>query len=193
MKKYIFLVITLFIISAIFGYYYGEKIFSEDSIDSNLKLQQNSENKINIDNTNTLETINQEIKILPSTKLGIRKKFKTWSHTSFEFVELPEELINKTEDEIKQLYPDWNIDEFHENKVILSKEFDGICDEHFFMTLGNEYIEIYRLLDEKNTKVLYQSTDINTKYLTKEDIEKLKKGIYIYGKDILNSAIEDFE
>ena len=36
---------------------------------------------------------------------------------------------------------------FFENKVVLYKEVEGICDEHFVLTLGEQYIEIYKITE----------------------------------------------
>lgn len=40
---------------------------------------------------------------------------------------------------------------------------------------------------------MYTSTGITKDYLTPEDISNLQKGIYVYGKENINLAIEDFE
>ena len=124
--------------------------------------------------------------------LRLKKLYKDCNHISFEFVDLPSELVNKNKEEIEQVYGDWKIEEFFENKVVLYKEVAGICDEHFYITLGEEFIEIYKFIDENN-KVLYNTTQISREYLTKQDILKLENGIKLYGKDKLNSVIEDFE
>ena len=191
LRKYIYWGIILFFISLIIGYFFGNEMFL--GVNSNIINTNNNINKVE-DTTNTvLPTIAREIKILPTTKLGLKKYHKSCNHISFEFVELPEEFINKTEDNIKAEYPEWDIEEFYENKVILYKEVEGICDEHFFITLGNEFIEIYKYMDENNNKLLYKTTDLSKNYLTAEDIEKLEKGIILYGKDRLSSVIEDYE
>ena len=194
MKKYIYWGIILFFISLVIGYLFGNEMFL--GLNSNNVNRNNINNNINKvdDTTNTvLQTIAREIKILPNTKLGLKKYHKSCNHISFEFVELPEEFVNKTEEDIKKIYPHWEVEEFYENKVILYKEVEGICDEHFFITLGNEFIEIYKYIDENNNKMLYKTTDLSKNYLTTEDIEKLEKGIILYGKDRLSSVIEDFE
>lgn len=194
MKKYIFWGIVLFMISLAIGYFYGQRIFSgtalveENTITNNNKVEQNK-----IPTNTVIQTSYEEIKILPSTKLGIKKLYKGCNHISFEFVELPKELINKTKEEVEKIYKDWKIEEFYENKVILYKEVEGICDEHFLITLGDKFVEVYKFTDENYNKILYTVTDISKEYLTEEDIEKLKNGIKLYGKNMLNSALEDFE
>lgn len=189
MRKYIYWGIILFVISVVIGYFFGNDIFL--GINS---MKNTSKVKENLQQTNeVLPTISREIKILPNTNLGLKRKHLGCNHVSFEFVDLPKELINKTEDEVKTLYKEWKIEEFFENKVILYKEVKGICDEHFYIGLGEEFIEIYRVIDEKENKVLYKKTDVSKNYLTEEDIKKLEEGIKVYGKDILSSVIEDFE
>ena len=190
MKKYILWGIILFIISLIIGYYYGQTFFltSGINLEKEDKLQEDT-----ITENIVIETSYEEIKILPSTKLGLKKTYKGCDHTSFEFVELPSELVNKTKAEVEQFYKEWEIEEFYENKVILTKEVEGICEEHFVITIGDEFVEIFRVIDKEKNTMLYNTTDISKEYLTKEDLEKLEEGISIYRKDQLNAILEDFE
>ena len=122
----------------------------------------------------------------------MKKYYKECGHFKFNYSELPNEIINLTKDEIKNLYPDWNIEKFSNNEVVLSKEINEKCDEHFVLRLGEENIEIFRDLKGGEEK-LYKFTNISKDYLTDIDIQKLKDGIYVYGIGNLNSAIEDFE
>ena len=192
LRKYIFLGIVLFIISLMVGYFYGQRIFEgtalvEEQSSKNENLVTNK-----IDTNQVVQTSYEDIKILPSTNLGFKKLYKGCNHISFEFVDLPSELINKNKEEVEVVYGDWKVEEFLENKVVLYKEVEGICDEHFLITLGEEFIEIYKFTDVNN-KVLYLKTEIGREYLTEQDILKLENGINLYGKDKLNSVIEDFE
>ena len=52
------------------------------------------------------------------------------------------------------------------------------------------------VIDQANEKGVYkeiEQTEINTKYLSEEDQEKLAKGILIVGENKLNSTLEDYE
>ena len=189
LKKYIFWGMILFIISLMVGYFYGQRIFEGTALVENTVI---SDDKINEEKDEIVPTSYEDIKILPSTKLGLRKLYKDCNHTSFEFVELPSELINKSKEEVEKKYGDWKVEEFFANKVILYKEVPGICDEHFFLTLGEQFVEIYKLTDKEN-KILYQNTNISREYLTEQDILKPENGISLYGIGQLNSTIEDFE
>ena len=189
MGRYIRWGIVIFMLAISAGYFWGDNIFCGIN---GMKNVDNSSKNIILKNE-VLPTISKEIKILPNTNFGLKRKHIECNHISFEFIDLPTELINKTEDEVKNLYKDWKIEEFYENKVILFKEVDGICDEHFYITLGEEFVEIYKIIDKKESRVLYKTTQINKMYLAEEDIKKLEEGISIYGRDILSSVIEDFE
>lgn len=192
LRKYIFWGMVLFIISLLVGYYYGQRIFEGTALveEKSGKSEEVSINKIGT--KQVVQTSYEDIKILPTTNLGLKKLYKGCNHISFEFIDLPSELINKNKEEVEKAYGDWEIEEFYKNKVVLYKEVEGICDEHFFITLGEKFIEIYRFTDENN-KVLYTTTDVGREYLTEQDILKLENGINLYGKDKLNSVIEDFE
>ena len=76
--------------------------------------------------------------------------------------------------------------------MVLSQDVDGYCDEHYVLKLGDDNIEVYKLLEKNKTK-LYKDTNISKEYLTTEDFNSLREGIYVYGIKNLNSAIEDFE
>ena len=51
----------------------------------------------------------------------LRKNYLDCKHSVSKEVELPEELVNLTEDEIKSNYPKWNVEEFDDDEVILYK------------------------------------------------------------------------
>lgn len=192
LRKYIFWGMVLFIISLMVGYFYGQRIFEGTALVE--EANDKNENIIidKIDGNQAIQTSYEDVKILPSTNLGFKKKYTDCNHISFEFVDLPSELINKNKEEVEEVYGDWEVEEFFENKVVLYKEVSGICDEHFYITLGEEFVEIYKFTDENN-KVLYDTTQIGKEYLTEQDILKLENGINLYGEDKLNSVIEDFE
>ena len=70
-------------------------------------------------------------------------------------------------------------DEEEKEMVYLIKEYKG-------------NIAIY-VIDEQGKEHLREVTHILTKYLTNIDIEILKEGIRVEGKEALNKALEDYE
>lgn len=131
-------------------------------------------------------------KVSPNAFLIIKKKYNECGHTTEDDVEIPSEMVNKTQEEIEQMYKDFKVESFSSNEVVLYKEIDGKCNEHYNVKDENGKVVVYNT-NEKGEEILYEETSISTEYLTKSDIENIKNGIEIYGKQNLNSFIEDFE
>lgn len=93
---------------------------------------------------------------------------------------------------MEKLYPDYNIEKFLNNEIILKKEEEGQCNEHYIIKDENSNIIIYRVLNDGAEEV-YQNTGISTEYLPETDRINLKSGVKVFGIENLNSIIEDFE
>ena len=78
------------------------------------------------------------------------------------------------------------------NEIVLYKEMDEFCNEHFLLKEEEGYITIYKL-DKKNNEKFFQTTEIPTDYLAEEDLEKIRNGIKVYTEKELNKTLEDFE
>lgn len=195
MKKLIVLGILIFIISIGVGYVYSS-FFMEQR---NAKQVQFDENNIeeyaqpNSIELKTIEAVSEEEKVGPNTEFAIKEYYDECSHFKFEYADLPKELINLTRQEIDDYYNDqYEVEKFENNSLVISKEINGLCDNHFFMKLGNEHIEIYKL-NTDGSFALYKETEISREYLPEEDIEDLEEGMYIYGEGKINATLEDFE
>ena len=133
-----------------------------------------------------------EEKIATNSQLILKKYYAKCEHTINEYVEMPEELVNMTEEEVKLQYPDWEVIGFEPNKVTLYKEFDDVCGEHFKLRVEEGKVVIY-LVNQDGTESLYEKTDISSEYLTETDLINMQDGLEIFGKEELNKIIEDFE
>lgn len=193
MKRIVYYGFLIFVVCICIGYVYA-RIW--DNLNNNSEVA--IENEIVLNNTNSnsnteiVETVGTEEKLSPNASLAFKKYYDECSHFDFQYAELPVELVNLTKEEVQAMYKDWKVEEFSKDSLVLGKEINSICDEHYFIKLGEKHIEIYNLgKDEELT--LYKETDIPREYLTDEDIETLEEGVYVFGKGKLNSAIEDFE
>lgn len=161
------------------------------------------ENSINNEATNkieyradidpTAETNSKETeKITPNTTIVFNKYYKKCNHLIRRKEDVTAEMVNLTEDEFKSLYQDWKIQQFNSSEIVMYKEFDDECGEHYVVKADNDLISIYRR--DSNEKLnLIEETDISIKYLPQIDIDKLQKGVELNGKEELNAYIEDFE
>ncbi len=46
---------------------------------------------------------------------------------------ITQDLVNKTERDINELYPDWAVKEFDSNELVLLKSESGECGEHYIL------------------------------------------------------------
>ena len=199
MKSNIKYFVIIFFTSILIGFLLG-KVLRKNNIQdniNNIRIENNAVSKnevevINIQNKNILETSFEEEKITVDTKLILRKYYLDCNHIISKDVELPRELINLTKREIREEYPEWEIENFSNKELVLYKKVYGICGEHFIIESGEDFIEVYSL-NEDYDKNLYEITNVSIEYLTDEDIEKLEEGIYVYGVEELNSTLESFE
>ena len=140
----------------------------------------------------TVVSSNEE-KVSANAILILKKYYNKCEHTINEYVELPQELVNMTEKQVQEEYPEWKVIGFETGKVTLYKEFEGECGEHFKLKVEDGKVVIY-LLNEDGTETLYEKTEISSEYLTETDLINMQdNGLDIYGKEELNKIIEDFE
>lgn len=183
MRKLIIYGIIIFGFSIGIGFYYAS-LWKMNNPDISFSTQNTT--------GNIVETLSEDEKVSYNATFALKKYYKGCGHFKFNYSELPKEIVNLTKEELENLYSDWNVEKFSSNEVVLSQELDETCDEHFVLKLEDNNVEVYKTLSNGDEK-LYKSTNISRDYLTSVDIEKLEKGIYIYGVGNLNSAIEDFE
>lgn len=133
-----------------------------------------------------------EEKLSSNAILILKKYYKNCDHTLNEYVELPQELVNMTENEVKDYYKDWEVIGFEKSKLTLYKEFDDTCDEHFKLKIENGKVVVY-VINDDGIESVYEKTNISSEYLTETDLLSMQNGLEIYGQEELNQIIEDFE
>lgn len=133
-----------------------------------------------------------EEKVAANAILMLKKYYKKCDHTTNEYVEIPQEIVNMNKEQVQMQYPDWEIIGFEKGKVILYKEFDDVCGEHFKLKIEDGKIIIY-LINSDGTESVYEKTNISSEYLTETDLINMQDGLEVYGKEELNQIIEDFE
>ncbi len=185
----------LFTVGVGIGVYIYEKGKSQDSNILNDKQLASQEVK---DNTNVsvendvISTSVTEIKLSPNCTIVEKQYFKGCDHLIKEIKEIPTNWINYTEEQIKQQYSDWTLESFTNNQVIIYKEQEGFCPQHYIIREHNGLLGIYTI-NESGEETLKEDTDISTRYLPEEDLEKVKEGIKATGDDQLHNILGDFE
>lgn len=166
--------------------YFETKIADEEIIDDC------TDEYYDVRNQNIEEASSKEEKISPNCFIIFKSFYKKCGHQVNQQIEIPEKLVNRTREELENEYKNWNIEKFSDTEIILTKEEQGECGEHYIVKDKNGKVAIYELL-ENNMEREYEVTDISTEYLTNEDRVNIEKGIKVNGKQELNQLIEDFE
>ena len=163
--------------------YISEKI--EDECTEEYKEEQ-------MENQKTPEVSSTEEKVAANAILILKKYYTKCDHTINEYVELPQELVNLTKEQVQEKYADWQVIGFEKGKITLYKEFDDVCGEHFKLKIEDGKVVVYTVNND-GTETLYEKTNISSEYLTETDLLNMQDGLEIYGKEELNQVIEDFE
>ena len=201
MKKWIIIlsVIILFILGIISGILIINSVFKEEK---NIEISEQNNEEVYDECTDEYESMlkNNEIieetsseseKISPNCSITFRRYYTNCSHLIEEYSNVPTKLVNKTEEELKEKYSGWTIEEFSRNKIVLYREFDSECGEHYILKEKDGKVSVFLKKGEEEEFV--EDTDIATEFLTETDKIKLQNGIEANGRSELNQLIEDYE
>lgn len=163
-----------------------EKISSSDIKITNQELEKTSEN---FENAITVSL--EEIKLSPNAKMTIKKKFTLCGHTTTNEMSIPIEMINYTEDEVKKKYTGWTIEEFKRDELVLSKELEANCENHYVLKIEDKKLKIYNELTKENFNFV-DEIDIDVELIPSIEINNLQEGIHVYGEEELNDLVENY-
>ena len=125
-----------------------------------------------------VETNAEEVKISPNCSFTVRTYYKECGHITSQYNNIPEELVNKTEAELKEMYPEYMVETFKSNEVIVYVEKEGECGEHYLVKDLDGKVVIYERLSD-GTERLLEETSITTDYLPETDKIQMEKGIEV--------------
>ena len=141
---------------------------------------------------NTVKTNTQEEKTSPNCSLITKTYYEKCGHTTSQYSNLPQNLVNLNKDEIQENYQEYEIESFASNEVILYQEKEGECGEHYMVKDKDGLVTVYQILEDGSQDEL-EVTGVSTEYLPETDQINMKNGIQVNGKQALNQLIEDFE
>ena len=139
-----------------------------------------------------IETYSSEEKISPNCLITLKRYYNECQHTINEYIDVPQNLVNGTQEDLEKEYPNWEIQKYSSNEIILYREFDSNCGQHFILRNDNGKITIYKINEEKQEEV-YEKTEISVEYLTETDKVEIQNRIRVNGVEELNQLLEDFE
>ena len=139
-----------------------------------------------------IETNSSEEKISPNCLITLKRYYNECQHTINEYIDIPQNLVNGTQEDLEKEYPNWEIQKYSSNEIILYREFDSNCGQHFVLREDEGKITVYKI-NENNEEEIYEKTEISVEYLTETDKVEIQNGIRVNGIEELNQLIEDFE
>lgn len=192
-------IIVLFILGTVIGVLLlKNSIKEEENVeiseqDSEEILDECTDEYENMLQNNTLveETSTESEKISPNCSIVFRRYYKECGHTIEQYSSIPAELVNKTEEDLQQQYEGWTIEEFSKNQIVLYREFDSECGEHYILREKDGKVAVF--LKVGDSEEFVEKTDIATEFLTETDRVELQNGIEANGRVELNQLIEDYE
>lgn len=199
MKKYT--IITIITIGIILGFLTGIYVYRINKINNEQKeyiAEKIEDECTSIGELDSEEieklmaTNNNEEKTSPNCVITLKVYHESCGHLIENRQSIEEADVNMTEDELKQRFSDWEVQKFTPTEIVLYKEVDEFCDEHYLLKEENGYITIYKL-DENENAEFFNTTEISTEYLAEEDLEQIRNGIKVYTDKELNKTLEDFE
>lgn len=139
-----------------------------------------------------IKTSSEDEKTSPNCVITLKVYHEACEHLIETRQSIEETDVNMTEEELKERFSDWEVQKFTPTEIVLYKEVEQFCNEHYLLKEEDGYITIYKL-DENENAEFFNTTEISTEYLATEDLEKIKDGIKVYTDKELNKTLEDFE
>ena len=167
-----------------------KKIDEEDSLEDFNSEIMHIENRIK-DNENIIEVSVSETKLSTSAEMVIKKNFSRCNHSEVNRMKIPVELVNYTEDEVEEKYSGWTIEKFSADEIVLSKDIDANCTDHYVIKETDGKVAVYNEIAEDKMNFV-EHIDIDLTLLSDVEKDKFADGIRVYGKEGVSSLIEDY-
>ena len=202
MKKSIVIsaIIVLFILGAVIGTIIIKNFSDQKKTETEIAEQNQEEiydectdeyEEMVQSNTLVQETSSEGEKISPNCSIVFKRHYNDCGHTIEQYASIPTELVNKTQEDLQQQYEGWTIEQFSRNQIVLYRDFDSECGEHYILKEKDGKVAVY--LKTGDIEELVEETDIATEFLTETDRIELQNGIQANGRAELNQLIEDYE
>lgn len=181
-----FVVFLLIVFGFSFGYIYT----------TGRNNNQAAKDYISYEDTNTLQgetdtaknVINQDS--IKDAKFTKKTLYKVCGHTIESSSDLPKEIKDFTIEQFKNSYKDWTIEKFSPDEVIISKETNSKCPNHYIVKEKNGKVAVTYQTPVGGTSIK-EITNIEISSLSKADQDRLRQGIIVNSNEKLAELLED--
>jgi len=170
--RYLILFILLMVVGFSFGYF---KTF--------ISLRENHADRDRTENIDNHDVSNiKEVKLKPGAKMIYVTFYSGCGHEIRQEEPMDDRFSGFRRQQLEKEIKDWKIESFTPDEVILKKQVDGLCDEHYYIGLNDGYVTLFRGLPGAQSEIL-EKTDILADTLREEDRAMLEKGIIIKSRE----------
>lgn len=188
--------VIVLVLGAMGGYY-----LSENSPNKKLKYRDDNTSLDRSDNKDR-DSENLELSLTDKKIIGLGTmiEYKTiyleCGHEIKRTSKPEKDMLSLTQEQLEGYLannsPEWFIEEFSKDKVVIYTEKNHLCPNHFIIGEKNGKIVIFKV-NEKGEKVLHKILkDTSTSTLKKVDQEKLKEGIVVNSEEEAGQILENF-
>lgn len=123
-----------------------------------------------------------EVKLNPGAKLTYITYYLGCSDSVIEEVIIDENKVGFTRNQLQMENEEWFIDSFDSDAVILKRDINGICKEHYYIGIQDGYVSFFQGMPGYES-TLIEKTDIMAETLRADDRLILERGLLIKGSD----------
>ena len=166
-------------------------VYSNEKIEKATIQQIKEINRID-ENQIVVETASSEEKTTPNTTVVFETYYTQCGHSKTEKKTIDNYEVNKTKEEIEKIYPKWKIKNFSSKEILLYREENELCENHYLIKEKDGHINVYSI-NKNGKEELKRETEIVTQYLPEKDISLLQNGIKVNSESELEEVLSDYD
>jgi len=167
-----YLACAVLIMALGFGFGYFRTLFEIKEKPTDFLEEQHNQNVITY----------EETRLEPEAKIVFISLYKKCGHEQITEETIDENYVGLTKEQLSTKYYEWGINNFTPKEVILKRDIDDICENHYFVGIKDGYVVLFQGIPGVSEKVI-EMTDILADTLREEDLELLKNGLVIPNRE----------
>ncbi len=196
-RRSFLLVIFLMILGVVVGYSYGylADIYKRHNPDNDKLPINNAGILTNSMEDITLEkqAISQSEVITEETIFVFERYYRLCQHSKINERHANFEEIGLSLDEVKQLHHEWLVKDFSPSRVLLIKELDGYCPDHYLIKEKDGYIAVFQTIENGEGVLLLCQTQMNVDFLENGIKDRVREGILVDTLEDVEYLIESWD
>jgi len=195
--KGVVLVLFLMILGIVIGYSYGyliEKFRDKGSGNDELQINKAGMLPDSMENiTLDKQAIEPPEVVSAETLFVFRRHYKLCGHDKEHERYATLEEVGLPEDEVKLLHPEWRITEFSSSRVLLTKEIDVSCPDHYLIKEKDGYVAVFQSIENGEGVLMLCQTRMNVAFLETDTRNQVREGIIVDSLEDVENLIESWD